>query len=188
MSTFSSMTFHLLFLASLDSVQAYLSLPGRNQALKWPFHRQRNTSNARHVNIGLETLAIWTGTFAVCMRRNDRFNATCATKLLAIMVRILAFNHQRAHLQIYFPENLSQHRRSLHLKCRTKHCTRCGYSKDRGSDLNKHIRIVHEKQRAFPCDFCDTSFTQDGKDHRFPPPAKSLTNSNFRSLALTSPQ
>ena len=51
--------------------------------------------------------------------------------------------------------NLNIHIKQVHDKIRDIKCDQCNYVCSRNSTLNKHIKIVHDKIKDFECDQCD---------------------------------
>jgi len=56
--------------------------------------------------------------------------------------------------------NLNKHIRTVHLKQKAFHCGQCNKSFGQTSNLNDHIRTVHLKQKDFHCGQCNKSFGQ----------------------------
>uniref|UniRef100_A0A6T6BEE3 C2H2-type domain-containing protein n=1 Tax=Compsopogon caeruleus TaxID=31354 RepID=A0A6T6BEE3_9RHOD len=62
--------------------------------------------------------------------------------------------------------NLSRHKRNIHLKDRFYLCDECGSSFSQKSNLDRHRNIVHAGERPFSCTFCFKSFSLESNLQR----------------------
>jgi len=62
--------------------------------------------------------------------------------------------------------NLNRHIRQVHLRQRPHQCKLCDMSFGQKSTLKTHLRFVHEKAKPFACDQCSSKFGQVGDLNR----------------------
>ena len=69
---------------------------------------------------------------------------------------------QRCHKKFGFKSDLNRHVRTVHERERGHDCAECGKSFGEARNRDRHVRSVHQGIRSAPCRICGASFTQDG--------------------------
>lgn len=133
--------------------------------------RNRTTDKNSEGDIGENWQRPWT-------QQDSNLTTTTSSKLLNSIATSLSVPSDSLETKTYPPvephplqcptckykfarrSNLLKHIRSIHQKERRFGCVRCGYYFKRRDHRDKHIKSVHLKERNFSCDICGVAFAE----------------------------